>query len=196
MEAKTGSATTLKVTGWWLFWTAVVSLMLLGFMFWLLYQWGGFDRRTAADGAKLTAGVLGVVGTRLTAAVTFGGLLLRLAQQDRAEDRHTEAEKRLQMEAAIQAVGLMGETTSNGMPVSNGQRAGAIYALANLGQMPLALVLLNQLWGEGKIDPSFAVLIVNDVLVGDDRRFHVRASTMLLDHAETLWTSTYYLKSA
>ena len=179
---KKGRATSLKVTGWWLLGTGLGFLALLGFMFWLLYQWVGFEKTATTDGATLAAGVLAVIGTLLTGSVTFVGLLLRLAQQ-------AEAEARLQMEAAIQAVALMGDTTLDGNPVSNGQRAGAVYALMNLGQMPLAFVLLNQLWGEGKIDPSFGVLMVNALLEGDDDVLHRDASSTLNDHAETLWTS-------
>lgn len=219
-EAKEGNATSLKVTGWWLVWTTVVFLTLLALLFLLLFQWGGFEKTATADGTRLAAGVLAVAGTLLTASITFVGLLLRLAQQERAiqidsqaqihrveaearraeaqerviqiqtdaEARHSEAEARLHMEAAIQAVRLMGDT-SDGNPVSNGQRGGAIYALANLGQMPLAFVLLEQLWGERKIDPAFGVLIVNDVLAGDDDALQRRASRMLLDNADALWTT-------
>lgn len=202
-EARKGNATSLKVTGWWFFWTAVAFLMLLGFMFWLLFQWGGFGGTATADGAKLAAGILAVVGTVLTASVTFVGLLLRLAQQERAiqiqadaevrraeaESRLQEAESRLQKEAAIQAVSFMGDTTANGSPISNGQRAGAIYALANLGQMPLALVLLQQLWEEGKIDSSFGVLMISDALQGDHVALESRASGILRHLAGTLWSS-------
>lgn len=198
-EAQKGSATSLKVSPLWLVWTAVIFLMLLGFMFWLLFQGGVFGG--AADGGKLTAGVLAVAGTVLTASITFVGLLLRLAQQERGIQIHKDAEDRLHMEAAIQAVRLVGDTL-DGKPVSNTQRAGAIYALAHLGQMPLALVLLDQLWEEEKIDSTFGVLIVNDVLAGDEDylRQHglegdqdslqQHASRILLDYGTALWTSS------
>ena len=65
----------LVVTKSWLVWSLVVFSALLGFMFWMLFQWGVFGSAPESqDGTKLVAAVLALLGTVLTGALTFMGL--------------------------------------------------------------------------------------------------------------------------
>lgn len=156
----------LVVTGWWLILTGIAFSMFLGFIIWLLVQWDLLQGTPTGDGTKLIAAVLALVGTVLAGALTFIGLLLRLAQQERNEDLRDEAEKRLKMEAAIRGVGLLSSPATRVAPKA--QKAGALLALAKLGQIDFALSLLDELWRKDEVETSTAVWLINQSLKSDD----------------------------
>lgn len=115
----------LTVTKWWLVWTAIGFLVLMTLMILLLNRWGLLDEQPTPDGTSLLAAVLSLVGTGLTGSLTFVGLLLRLAQQERTVQLTREAEERLRLEAALRAVQLMG-TDNQGCTASKVRVAGAL----------------------------------------------------------------------
>ena len=147
----------------------------------------------------VVAAVLGLLGVLATAAVTFVGLLLKrsfdshsLRLQKAAEKRLTiesvrnqalqkEAEDRLRMETAIRAVGLM--STSSGVESAQSQQAGALFALASLGQLEFALALLSQMWPAERIDSISAVWLINRAFMSKNTDVQETAAASLSSNA-------------
>ena len=82
------------------------------------------------------------------------------------KDLRDEAEKRLKMEAAIRGVGLLSSPATRVAPKA--QKAGALLALAKLGQIDFALSLLDELWRKDEVETSTAVWLINQSLKSDD----------------------------
>lgn len=145
-------------------------LILAGFM----YHAGLFDAPNDTVEADTLAAVLTLLGVLLTQLLVGAGLLLkhsfdvrthRLAvfeQQrlavdaERAEQHKTIEQERLREDTVLRAVELLsdGSGEKNASPA---RQVGAIRALASLGEMELAVSLLDMLWSD-PITPRLPVL--------------------------------------
>ena len=128
--------------------------------------------------AKVVTAYLTLVGAFLAAIVSFVGLLLKHAIDDRTEARvaaenkrneilERESEDRLKLEAAIRAIQLL--SGQNGAPSLQIQRAGALTTLSNLGQHGLTLALVTELLQDDELNPTTASYILDRALRCDDR---------------------------
>jgi hypothetical protein len=95
-----------------------------------------------------------------------------------------EGEKRLQLEAAIQAVQLLSTSSGEDVPVT--QRAGVIFALAHLDLLDLALTLLNQMLSNNRIDAETAAWLFDKSIRSNNTAIQTNGSVLLNHHAEKL----------
>jgi hypothetical protein len=133
--------------------------------------------------SRVAATALTVTGVLLTGVVTALGLLLKYSVdvvgarlQEAAEKRlqldsehrrelSRQAEDRLRLDTAIRAVALM--STGSGAPADATQKAGALFALASLGQLDFALALLGRLWPQREVDNLTALWLLDRALTSE-----------------------------
>lgn len=179
--------------GRWILGTvAGLTLLLSGFVV-LLWRIGVFDLPKDDPGAKAFAAVLALVGGLVAAVLTFVGVLLKLAfdartleLQRETEERQLEAERRQRVSTCIQAVQLIGP--SSGKESSQSQRAGALFALANLGQLDFALALLGPMWSNQEVTSSTAIWLIDRALQDPEENIQRPAAALLSANAERLKT--------
>jgi hypothetical protein len=186
------------------------AVILISF-FALLWKVGLFDRNSTPTGAEVIGSVLGLLGVIVTAAISLIGYFLKqsfdehsLRLQQATEDRlRLEGEqnrKRLDMETAIQAVGLMSTQSGTDAPVT--QKSGALFALVTLDQIDLALALTDNLWAQQSFDSGTGVWVVDKALQSNLPRHQIEASTILGKYKTRLyttansifWPECFYLK--
>lgn len=139
--------------------------------------------RTPAAGTVVAATVA-AVATFMTATFSLVAAFLKHSADLRTEERlrveavrndlvARDAERRLKLEAAIQAVELLGD--GKGGVSAPLQQAGALCALATLGHYALALALLRQIHGSGAVMPSAASQIVSQAITSGDGSVRIEA---------------------
>ena len=178
----------------------IIGAALLLFLLFLLVMWmvGLFNFKDTKDSATIIAAALALVGALFGSLVTLVGLFLKISfdkrtldlknqaeerlkiESDRNINLREESEKRLKLEAAIQAVKLM--STESGKEVTIAQRAGALFVLVHLGNLEIALMMLNQLLFEKNIDACSASIIINEALESTDKRLQLTASSVINTH--------------
>lgn len=188
--------------------TITISAIFLIFVLFIVALWGaGFFSFSGSDpSSKIVAAALALVGGLVAAVVSIIGILLKhsidqrtesrlLIESNRvAEDRRTEsdranalqpqAEQRLNLEAAIRAIELLGAEGS-GAAV---QQAGALYALSNLNQHDLTLDLTSYLLERGNLEPNVACTLINRALESEDEDVQSNAITVFCENAERMVT--------
>jgi hypothetical protein len=182
---------------------AVAGLVILGTMVVLvvLLRLAGLlaPSRDLA-GATIVASSIALVGTFFTAVIGFVGVILKhsidlrsMSQQAAAQVRSLElqqnAEDRLRLETAVKAVELFGTATA---AQSQPQTAGALFALAQLGQHEFALGLLESLWPAGRVDSPSAVWVLNQCLLSSDQHAQNHAAELLSANAGRLYADGTY----
>lgn len=180
------------------FFTVPVSYLLMIFFLWYL----NFFEFTEGEASAKIVGTAITLGSGLVATmVTLIGLILRHSVEnrnadlreeaekrlklegERNKDLQEEAEKRLKLETAIRAVDLLG--TDSGDDSAETQRTGALFSLAHLGSIDLAVELVSIMRPAGLIGPGATSSLIDLALRCDDIRVQERASGFLLDHSET-----------
>ena len=165
-------------------WTMVGLIVGIFFMtillLWFLYS---FNFGTDAS-AKIVGTAFTLVGGLVASMITLIGIMLRQSIAQRNQDLKEEAEKRLKLEAAIKAVGLL--STDSGGEVSMAQRTGAIYSLAHLGQIELATDLLKLAVVEGNIPPHAIASLIDLAFRANKPIVHQNAAEILRDHYKKL----------
>lgn len=159
------------------------------FMVFVFVIWqAGFLEVTGADpNSKVVAAALALVGAFFGSVVTLTGILLKHSIDSRSEQLAVEAEKRLQLEAAIEAIKLF--SNSNGSQAPSIQVTGALYGLDSLGQQELAIALLPKLLLEKAIDSASAADIIDRALKSPDIEIRHAAIMVLVEHAGFMMTS-------
>jgi hypothetical protein len=172
-------------------WIAAGAVILLSF-FTLLWKIGLFSSNNSPPGADVIAAVLGLLGVIVTAVISLVGyflkksfdqhsLRLQQATEERLKQEGEQHRKRLEIETAIQAVGLM--STQAGMEAPVSQKSGALFALVTLDQLDLALALVNNMWPLAAIDTGTAVWVIDKALQSKIVRQQLDASSILrLNH--------------
>ena len=151
--------------------------------------------------AKTISAVIAVVGVVFTGTVSFIGMEVKRSLDERrlsldreAEERRSfeaernmqlkeQAEARLRLDSAINAVELFKNATGEG---SQAERAGALFALTRLGESDFALHLLDRLWQDGEVDRETALWVINECLEEDSERTQALAATILRSNATKL----------
>lgn len=145
---------------------------------------GLFDFSTDEAGGKVIAAALSLVGVFFTSVVGLVGSLLKASYDRHSLAIQQEANKRLRMETAINAIGLMATSEGNEAPPT--QKAGALFALASLGQMKFALAILSELLRiEGGIHPASAKWLIDKALISSDEQLQKGAIDLLDVHLES-----------
>lgn len=155
-------------------------------MIWAMWYFDFFVFTGSEANAKIVGTALTLGGGLVATMVTLIGLVLRHSTEkrnadlrdeaekrlklegERNKDLQEEAEKRLKLEAAIKAVGLLG--TSEGKDSTETQLTGALFALAHLGSVDLAVDLVRIMLMRPKklIGPEATASLLNIALCSDD----------------------------
>lgn len=170
-----------------------VFLIIFGILLWKL---GLFEFTGANASTKIIAATLALIGGLFGSLVTVLGIFLKHSLDQRAERRleidsdrndvlRKEAEQRLKLEAAIQAVQLL--STSSGKDVPETQRAGVLFTLADLGQEDLAINLAIQMTDAGNIDAVTLDSLIDRALKSNDEGTVRDALFLLSNVASTMF---------
>lgn len=196
----------------WILWSALAVTALYGVFVLLLWQMGVLPFDPDARGSEAFAAVLGLMGGFFASSLTFVGVVLKHSLDERNAKLAEETEKRLELEgkrneqlkrdeerrlgleASIKAVDLLGSPTGDASPL---KQAGALFALAHLGELELALTLLTAVWPSGTLSPHAAAALTNKGLVSRDPRlqldaaggFAANAPLLLLSEGGVEWPS-------
>jgi hypothetical protein len=169
----------LSTVGWIIFVCTIFAICIV-----ILWQIGLIPVKDTDKEAKVVAAALGLVGAFITAMVTLVGILLKRSFDLRSLQLKAEAEDRLKMETAIRAVRLL--STETGVEAPKNQQAGALFALASLGQIDFALALLEQIWPTEKINRASAVWLINKAFLSKSKDNHNQAADIICENAEKL----------
>jgi hypothetical protein len=181
---------------------ALLIVVVIGLMFvagLILWRGGYLSFRGTPASASVVAAALTLIGALLAASISLVGILFKESYDRRSEDRARtesdradaagrEAEKRLQLEAAIKAIQLFAKPDgSESLPI---QRAGALFMLSSLAHHQLALALARELIRDRAVDPSVVAAIVDNALGVKDARVQQSAVALLCASASTMLTDT------
>lgn len=180
---------------------SLASLVILGIAVGLLLHFGLLFQPKDDTGTKTLAAALGLIGAVLTAALTLVGTVVKYSIDDRnarlaaVESSHNfalalDAEKRSRLEAAIRAVDLLSDNNQNSTP---SQIGGALLALVSLGELDLALSLLQDLWRSGLASPSVAHVVLKRALETDSEDTLISAATVLLQNADQIQQTSFHI---
>jgi len=193
-------------------WTTIVTIASISgiFLIFIVALWvAGFFTFSGSDpSSKVVAAALALVGGLVAAVVSIIGIVLkysidqrtetrlqieatraaadRKAESDRASALQTQAEQRLNLEAAIRAVELLGA----GGPKAALQRTGALFALASLGQYSLTMDLAGYLLGKKALGPTMACSLIDAALKRGDDLAKRQAILILYENAERMITES------
>jgi hypothetical protein len=154
----------------WILVSGLVSLAVFGVFVLLLWATGLLDIPETGGGDQALAAVVGLLGGLFASSLTFIGVVLKHSLDEQAEGR-------LQLEASIKAVDLL--ATAEGKPAPISEQAGALFALAHLGQMELALALLSELWVPDGVSTTAAARLIDQALASGEEEIQLYAATIL-----------------
>ena len=173
---------------------SVAALAILGIALGLMLLFGLFHAAKDDTGAKTLAASLGVVGAVLSAVVTLIGIVVKYSIDERNAQLAVvesgrnfwlavEAEKRNRIDAAIRAVGLLGENNQN---TTEHQIGGALLALVSLGELELAVSLLANLWPANLASIYVAGFIMQTALKEGSDAIKNTAAVVLTQNVERI----------
>ena len=179
---------------------APLLVIVIGSMFvagLILWRGGYLSFRGTPASASVVAAALTFIGAVLAGCISLVGILFKESYDRRSEDRAQmesdralaagrEAEKRLQLEAAIKAIQLFAKPDgSESLPI---QRAGALFMLSSLSHHELALALASELLRDKGVGPNVVAAVIDDALRSNDQRAQEQAITLLYASAGQMLT--------
>ena len=193
--------------------TTVITIASISgiFVLFVAALWGaGFLTFSGSDpSSKVVAAALALLGGLVAAIVSIIGIVLkysidqrtetrlqieatraaadRKAESDRASALQTQAEQRLNLEAAIRAVELLGVKKGHDATI---QRAGALLALSSLNQHSLTLELTSYLLEHNSLEPATACALIDAALRRGDEGVKRGAVLILYHNATRMLTET------
>lgn len=177
------------------------ALSMLGLSCLLMWQMGLLNIPKDETGSKTLAAALALLGTLVTAAVTLIGTVIKYSIDERAaSDARLQKERdyavsldsaqRNRIEAAIRAVDLLSE---NNKDATTHQIGGAVLALVSLGELDLAVALLNQLWPPRLVSDSVAYVTLQRALKDGDHSTKIGAAATLMQQADRIGQGDYHI---
>jgi hypothetical protein len=182
----------------------MVAAILLAFIGFGLVLWGAglFNFTGTEQSAKIVAASLALVGGLIGSLISIIGVVLKHSldlrntelkeqeerrltiESERNNDLKRDAEDRLALSTAIQAVQLLGFNTGEEVPMV--QRAGALFALTSLGRYDLATVLTGQMLASDPqdLEANSAAWILDRVLTSGGRNVQEEAAMVLHSYAK------------
>lgn len=182
--------------GQWRTWlgATLAAVAVLGISLILLSKAGLLETPTDEVGASTLAATLGLVGSVFAAAMTLVGVLLKYSQDEKAAvEAHMSATRnyrlsqeegfRNRVDVALRAVDLLGENNADS---STAQMGGALLALTSLGEHGLALALLAELWGAGKVSLDVASQVLEGAFRAGTEQSKRDAACLLIRNASKI----------
>ncbi len=160
--------------------------VFLFFACFIMFLWfvGYFDFTGSEAYAKIVASTIALVGGFISSLVTSIGVFLKNSLDQRNADLKENAERRLKLEAATQAMKLL--STERGEDVPMTQRSGVLFTLLQLGYLDLVVAMLDQMLSRDRIDASTAVWLINHVLESNFGDLSVEAAGLLEEYHDKL----------
>lgn len=143
-----------------------------------------FDGPVAA--ARVTVGALALIGVLVTATISLIGFLLKQSIDRRTLEISLTEQRRLQLEAAVETVKLIGVDSGdldNKARASKAQASAALLVLAKLGEVSLAVDLAAELWPAKQVTSTAAARVIDYALakgIVDEDKASLQRSTALL----------------
>lgn len=161
---------------------AVVMVAVL-----LMFGFGLFGIDASSSDAKVMAAAIAVVGTLLSAALTFVGTLVKFSIDDRnVRLAAVEASRSYQLarvDTVVRAVDLLGYEDRD---AGQSQVGGALLALSSLGEHDLAISLLAELWPGAKTTPDVAEVVLSKALTEGSGQIRDNAAYLMIANAKLL----------
>ncbi len=174
-------------SGRWVGFPIIAVVLVFCVFIIVIWRIGLFDFSGPDASAKIFPASLALVGGLFGSLISIIGLILKFSLDQRNTDIKAQAESRLELEAAIQAVGLL--STSEGNPVPTIQRAGVLYTLTNLKFYDLALSLTSNLIAKDEIDASIAATTLDYAMKSGVQDTQEGAVMVFHDNIEKFLTS-------
>jgi len=165
----------------WVIGTIAATIISISAILVFLWQIGLFDFSGSEASAKVVAATIALVGSLLASLFAIFGILLKHSMDMRTAELLEQEQKRLEIETVIGGLRLL--STEDGGEVSDSQRAGAFLALARLGQLDFALILLASMWPQKRVDAHAAVWLINEGLRTKQQDLQDRAAGIMRDNA-------------
>jgi len=195
----------------------ILALLAVSLLFTWLWRSGIFRIQDSNDPTKALESARTFTAALITSSVSLLGVFLKQSLDDRtlqirelaerrlqletdrnhnlqmeAEARQKQAEERLKVEGAIEAMKLLSSSThsSNGsIAQSSDQTAGALLLLGDLGRWPLALSLAASMLASRSIGGDTLSWLVNEALQkSNDPDITEQAAILLLENTDALLT--------
>jgi hypothetical protein len=158
----------------WFVRAAVPLLLFVAGTLWAFEAAGLLDvTGKDSSGTRFTA-VLAPVGVLVTAAIGFLGHTI-----------NRQGEARQAVDSSIRAIALFAKP--DGSPAEPLTAGAGLLALANLGQLDLAISLLSDLWGRNRVSREAAITLIDLGLNSRDPTIQIDASYALHTNSERLW---------
>lgn len=132
----------------------------------------------------------------LALGVILAGLSVKESIDSRSHDLARAAEDRIEVETPLKVVDLLVGDDDGLIAIRNG---GAVLALVDVGQLPLALAMVESLWPLRHVTPEAAIQVIDAGLLSGIEDHQTTASSVLLENAaETFPLSglTYYVPAS
>ena len=159
-------------------------------------QLGFFNFDSPNGSEKIVAAAIALVGGFASTLVSLIGVFIKYSidqrnvdlkeqaeeririESDRNDALQRESEQRLKLEAAIEAVKLLGDTA----PVT--QRAGVLFTLANLGMLNLAITMLDPMLSTKRLDANTTAWLINEAVQTGQSDLQHQVSSIMRKHAD------------
>ena len=161
------------IVAWLVFGALVILSIWLGI--------SSYQTLKSSEGSAIAA-VVAFIGVLITTVISLLGILVKSSYDQRSLKLEIEAEKRLKLESAIEAISL--QSTPDGRPSSIGQQSSSLILLAELKQLELALVMLSHMWPEENITPAAAARLI-DIGLQSENPINEAMSAEILLHNST-----------
>lgn len=164
-------------------WSLRAGLLLLGLVagaIWAFHAAGLLDVTGKDSSNNRFTAVLALVGVLVTASVAFLGHAI-----------NRQGEARQAVDSSIRAMGLLAKP--DGSPAEPLTAGAGLLAVANLGQLDLAVSLLSDLWGTGgkgrkeRVSRDAAITLIDQALSSRDPTIQIDAAHALHTNSERLW---------
>ncbi len=151
---------------------AVFIPILLAVFLWLI---GILDKSASSD--QIATALISLCGTFLIGIFGFIGVLVKQTIEKRTLSISEQSEKRLRLETAIKIIELL--KTDKSEAQNNETIEASLLALSSLGEINLALNLVENYWEVDLVKTKVAVNIINNALINDSINTQDRAVTIL-----------------
>mgnify|MGYP001571988185 CR=1 FL=1 len=180
---------------------SIAAILILGIALGLMKWLGLFEIPQNDTGGKAIAATIGLVGALLSTVVTLVGIVFKYSIDDRNARQADldakrnfslalEEEKRNRIETSIRALDLIGENNKDAMHIATG---GALIALVSLGELDLAVNLLDQLWPQSIVTSLVAKNVLLEALKAKSEETQILAGNVLYRNVSQISQKEYQI---
>ena len=170
-----------RIINKWLVITGLIVSFILVIFIVAIWELGFLESIEDKDnGTKIIVSAISLVGALIGALISFVGIFLKHSFDVRNFHLKEEAEKRFKLEAAIEAISLLG--TDTGTEVNKSQKAGVLISLTNLNLDDLALSISETFINNDKVDICAISCMIDKIFMHNNTGSQVKAAELLHNH--------------